>query len=445
MTDNQQNSLEAQYSEALEWLYNIRRFGSKLGLEFVIHLLNLMGNPHEDFKSIHIAGTNGKGSTTAMIASILRADGYRIGVYISPHLSSFTERIVVDGRQIPIEEVVRAVEAIRPHVDEMARDPELRHPTFFEVVTAMAFKYFSEKGVDFAVLEAGMGGKLDATNVIHSLVSVITNVSLEHTDVLGKTVSEIAERKAGIIKKGGVLLTATADEEVFRLFREVCRRKGSRIFRVGRDIRFRKLCSNLQGQSFQLDGLHDRFDALYLPLIGDHQLFNAALAVGAVEALDYHSVNVSKKAIEEGLKSVSWPGRLEIMQRDPMVLLDCAKDVAATIALKKAVTKEFKYEKLIMVVSISSDKNIPGMIEQFVQFSDYFIITSHGVMGRASDPTLIANEIDNKTKPYEIAKDVKEAIKRAMELAGQDDLILVLGSVFLVGEARDLWIEPSNR
>ena len=432
------------YDEALEWLFGIKRFGSKLGLKYISHLLGLIGNPQEDFKSVHVAGTSGKGSTTAMIASILGAAGYKVGMFTSPHLSSFTERIVVDGRQIPVEYVVRVVNEIKPHVDRMARDPELRHPTFFEVVTAMAFKYFAEQRVDFAVVEAGMGGKLDATNVVHSLVSVITNVSLEHTDVLGKTALEIAEKKAGIIKKGGILITATEDDEVFALFSEVCKRKGSRIFRVGRDVRFRKLCSSLEGQSFQIDGLVNSFDALFIPLLGDHQLLNAASAVGAVEALGFHGITISREAVEEGLRSVRWPGRLEIVQRHPMVVLDCAKDPEAARAVKEALSKEFEYNRLIAVVSISSDKDIPAMIEQLAQMADLFVITSHGVMERAADPALIAEEVEEHSKPYEIVTNVRGAVQRAMELAGEDDLICVVGSVFLVGEARKLWIEPDN-
>jgi len=432
------------YREAMDWLFGIRRFGSKLGLKYISHLLARIGDPQDRFRSIHVTGTNGKGSTTAMTASILGAAGYKVGMFTSPHLSSFTERIVIDGRQISRGDVVRLIGEIKPFVDGMARDPALRHPTFFEIVTAMAFKYFAEEGVDFAVLEAGMGGKLDATNVVHSLVSVITNVSLEHTAVLGKTVLEIAEKKAGIIKEGGALITATQDDDVFNLFREVCRRTGSRIFRVGRDIKFRKLSSSLEGQRFQLDGLGDRFDELFIPLLGGHQLFNAASAVGAVEALAFHGATVSREAVREGLRRVRWPGRLEIMQRRPLVVLDCAKDVEAARAVKEALLRDFTYDRLIAVVSFSSDKNIPAMIEQFAEAADLFVVTSHRVMGRAADPSRIAEEVEKHSKPYEIVADVKDAVRRAMELSGGDGMVIVVGSVFLVGEARELWLEPAS-
>jgi dihydrofolate synthase/folylpolyglutamate synthase len=298
--------------------------------------------------------------------------------------------------------------------------------------------------VDFAVLEAGMGGRLDATNVVHSLVSVITNVSLEHTSVLGRTVLEIAEKKAGIIKEGGVLITATQDDYVFRLFKEICERTGSRIFRVGKDIRFRKLSSSLEGQSFQLNGLLNGLDELFIPFLGDHQLLNAASAVGAVEALSFHGITISRKAIEEGLRRTRWPGRLEIMRRHPMVVLDCAKDVEAARAVKEALLGEFTYGRLIAVVSISSDKNIPAMIEEIAQAADLFVITAHRVMERAADQSIIAKEVEKQSKPYEIVDDVKDAVRRGMELAGEEGMVIVVGSIFLVGEARELWFEPES-
>jgi dihydrofolate synthase/folylpolyglutamate synthase len=195
--------LERKYREHIAWLFVVRRFGSKLGLVYVRHLLAQIGDPHEDFKSIHVTGTSGKGSTTAMVASILREAGFEVGMFSSTHLSTFTERIQVNSRQILVEDVVRLVEEVRLICEEMAGEPELRYPTFFEIITAIAFKYFSEEGVDYAVLEVGMGGRLDATNVVKAQVSVITNVSLEHTEVLGNTVLEIAEKKVSIVKEGG--------------------------------------------------------------------------------------------------------------------------------------------------------------------------------------------------------------------------------------------------
>ena len=223
------------------------------------HLLSLIGDPQDDFRSVHVTGTNGKGSTTKMVASILSEGGFRVGMFTSPHLFTFTERIQVNDSQIPVDDVLRLVNLIKPLCEEMETDRGLRHPTFFEIITAMGFKHFSEQGVDFAVLEVWMGGRLDATNVVKSLVSIITNVSLEHTEVLGDTVLEIAEKKAGIVKEGGVLVTATQDDEVYTLFEDICADIGSRIFRVGTNITFEQLSSDYDGQRFRLEGIRENY------------------------------------------------------------------------------------------------------------------------------------------------------------------------------------------
>jgi dihydrofolate synthase/folylpolyglutamate synthase len=444
LADEGLTGLERRYRDHIEWLFAVRRFGSKLGLDYVRHLLAQIGDPHEDFKAVHVTGTNGKGSTTAMIASILKEAGYRVGMFTSPHLSTFTERIQVNGVQIPVEEVVRLIEEVRPLCEGMAEDQELRHPTFFEIITAIAFKYFSEEGVDYAVLEVGMGGKLDATNVVKAQVSVITNVGLEHTEVLGDTVLEIAEKKAGIVKEGGALITATADDDVYRLFREICEGVGSKIFRVGTDITFQRLDSSYDGQTFNLKGISSSYERLTIPFIGDHQLLNAATAVGAVEALRFHGVEVPGDAIARGLRGVFWPGRLEVMQTKPLVVLDGAKDADAARAVKEALLSKFTYDRLVAVVSISSDKKIAEMIGEIAQAADHFVITSHRVMGRAAKSSRIAAEAERHSKTHEVVADVRTAVRRAMEFAGEGGMVIVVGSVFLVGEAREIWHEPSN-
>jgi len=444
ITTHEPTPLEERYREHIKWLFEVRRFGSKLGLDYVSHLLAEIGDPHRDFKSIHITGTNGKGSTTAMIASILQQARYRTGMFTSPHLSTFTERIQIDGNQIPPEEVIRLIEEIRPICEEMAQNPELRHPTFFEIITAIAFKHFSENQVEYAVLEVGMGGKLDATNVVKAQVSVITNVSLEHTEVLGDTVLEIAEKKAGIIKEGGVLITATADNQVYKLFKEISEDVGSRIYRVGTDITFNKKGSSYEGQTFELEGLTHNYQELFIPLLGEHQMYNAATAVGAVEALNFHGVQIPEEAIEKGLRQVVWPGRMEIVQRHPIVVLDGAKDAKAAEVVKKTLLREFTYDRLIAVVSISSDKKIPEMINQIAEVADSFVITSHRVMDRAAKTSRIATEVERQGKVYEIEEDVKLAVEKAIELAGKGGVVIITGSVFLVGEAREIWHKPSN-
>ena len=432
------------YRELVGWLFSLRRLGSKPGLRRISHLLSELGDPHRAFKAIHVTGTSGKGSTTAMAASILHAAGYRVGMYTSPHLSSFTERIVVDGQPIGVGDVVRLIESLRPIAEGMASKPDLGHPTFFELSTAMAFKYFEERGVDYAVVEVGMGGRLDATNVIDAEVAVITNVSLEHTKYLGDTVIEIAGEKAGIIKPGSTLITAVEQPEVLELLEGICHDRDAEIYVVDRDIRYRRLRHSLEGQWFNLQGLRDDYRELFIPLLGGHQLRNASCAVGAVEALSLHGVEVPPEAVREGLRKTRWPGRLEVVQRKPLTILDCAKDPKAMENLAAVLREDFSYDRLIAVVSISRDKDIPRMIRALASVASHFIITRHGVMGRAAEPEAIAVEVERFSKPYEIVEDVRSAVRRALEIAGGDDLILVTGSVFTVGEARCLWFKPPN-
>jgi dihydrofolate synthase/folylpolyglutamate synthase len=429
------------YKEAEEWLLWTEKLGSKPGLEAISHLLERMGSPHKSFKSIHITGTNGKGSTAAMTASILAAAGYKVGLFTSPHLSTFRESIAVNGEYVSRGKAAEIIETIKPIAEEMKETPGLRHPTYFEVLTALAFQHFREEGVDFAVVEVGMGGVLDATNVLSSLVSVITNVSLEHTRWLGGTVLEIAEKKAGIIKPGSVLITATKDDTVYALLKKICSGRNARAFRVGADITYEREASSLEGQRFMVKGIRSRYE-LFIPLLGEHQLVNASTAVGAVEALAFHGITVSEEAIAEGLRAVRWPGRLEVVQRNPFIVLDGAKDLEAARAAVEAVRREFTYGRLIVVVSISSDKDIGAMMERFAEIADYFIATSHRVAGRAVDPGRLVSEANRMSKPSEIAGSVVDAINRAKEIARPEDLILIIGSVFLAGQAREVLLGP---
>lgn len=428
----------SEYQKTIDWLFQVRRFGPDRTLDPSLRLAELLGNPQNHFKAIHVAGTNGKGSTSAMIASILHSAGYRVGLYTSPHLERFTERIVVDGKEISEEDVVRLTNLIRPLVEKLKEEPERIHPLFFDIVTAIGFRYFEERHVDFAVIEVGMGGRLDATNIVQPLVSVITNISLEHTQVLGDTILKIAYEKAGIIKPCSVLITATQDDSVYAFFEETCKRLNTEIHRVGGDIIFRRLEGDLHGQSFEVNGLKGSY-SLYTSLLGGHQLYNAATAVGAVEALSHSNIDVSETAIARGFADVRWPGRLEVMQEHPLVVLDSAKDAEAMRALAEAVV-DLPHEKLVAVVSISGDKNIPEMIRNLSMVVDRFIVTSHKVMGRSAERERIGKQAERMGKPWESVERVEDAVDRALTLVGVDDMILVTGSVFAVGEARRRWV-----
>jgi dihydrofolate synthase/folylpolyglutamate synthase len=422
------------YAEALDWLYNVRRFGPHRTLEPTKHVLTLLGDPQTSFKSIHVGGTNGKGSTSALTASIMEAAGYRVGLFTSPHLERFTERIKVNGAEIPEGDVVRLVELIKPLFEEMlGQDMPLR---FFDVVTAMCLKYFQEEAVDFAVLEVGLGGRLDATNVVDPLVSVITNIGYEHTNILGETLEEIAGEKAGIIKPGRLLVTAARNETVFRVFKEKADAVGCKVVRVGYDTGYEKLGMDLKGQRFSLRSLHGEYRDLYTPLLGDHQILNAATAVAAAESLSVYGINVGEDAIRRGLRDVYWPARLEVVMTRPLVVLDCAKDAEATEAVRLSVERDIPHRRLVAVVSISTDKKIPAMMRNICAMADTLILTTHSVMERASDPAYLAELAAQNGRPSEVHPAAEDAFARSLELVGPDDMVLVIGSVFLAGAAR---------
>ncbi|MCK4438808.1 bifunctional folylpolyglutamate synthase/dihydrofolate synthase, partial [Candidatus Bathyarchaeota archaeon] len=341
------------YDEALDWLYNVRRFGPKRTLVPTRHILKLLGDPQNSFRSIHVGGSNGKGSTSAMIASILGATGAKVGLFTSPHLEEFIERVKVDDMEIPREDAARLLTEIRPLFEEMVEQSmPLR---FFDVVTAMAFLYFREKAVDYAVLEVGLGGRLDATNVVDPLVSVITNIGYEHTNILGDTLPEIAGEKAGIIKQGRPLVTATRGDEVFKVFGEKAQELGSEVIRVGYDTEFRKVGAKMSGMTFDLRSRME-YKGLKVPLLGEHQITNAATAVAAIETLSRYGVDVPEQAVREGLQGVYWPARLEVVRTGPTVVLDCAKDAEATEAVRRTLEGDVDAGRIVAVVSMSSDK-----------------------------------------------------------------------------------------
>ncbi len=430
------------YDEALDWLYNVRRFGPERTLGPTHRILKLLGDPQGCFNSIHVGGSNGKGSTSAMIASILEAGGGRVGLFTSPHLEDFRERVKVNGEYIPKEDVTRLLSGIRPLFEDLLEQSmPLR---FFDIVAAMAFQYFRETGVEYAVLEVGLGGRLDATNVVDPLVSVITNIGYEHTNILGETLVEIAGEKAGIIKPGRVLVTATRDSEVFKVFTEKAEELGAEVVHVGYDTSYTRTGSSITGQTFDLHSLRE-YTGLSIPLLGDHQVLNAATAVAAVESLSRYGVEVPEEAIRLGLANVSWPARLEIVMKKPLVVLDCAKDAEAAEAVRRSIERDMKPRRVVAVVSMSSDKRIPRMIDSMAAVADQFIVTTHSVMGRAAEPAVIAAEVERNGKPYEIIMDEETAFKRALEMAEDDDMVLVIGSVFLAGSARTFFREAARR
>lgn len=425
-----------EYTEALDWLYTVNRFGPERDLEPTRHVFNLMGNPQNGYKIIHVGGSNGKGSTCAYISSILQAAGHKVGLFISPHLEDFTERVMVNGDPIPQEEAARLLTEIRELFEEMLRLPDPMPLRFFDIVAAMAVKYFKEQQVDYAVLEVGLGGRLDATNVVDPLVSVITNIGYEHTNILGDTLELIAFEKAGIIKQGRPVVTADRKPNVLQVIEQKAAQEHAPVIKVGTDTTYSTHNSSIDGQSFSYHGLHSNLDELFTPLIGRHQVTNAATALTAIEALRRYGVTISEEAFRAGVRNVEWPARLEVVHKNPIVVLDCAKDAEATLMVKEAVQRDFTYSRLIAVVSMSRDKKIPRMIDQVAAVADEFIVTMHSVMNRAADPETIAAEVTRNGKPYTVIPNELEAFQEALHRAKPEDMVLVIGSVFLAGSAR---------
>lgn len=396
-------------------------------------LLERLGQPHLAAGSIHIAGTKGKGSTAAMIASILTASGYRTGLYTSPHLHSLTERIRIDGQSIPEPALVSLVQRLRPEFDTFNRLGTHGELTTFEMLTALAFVHFKEQAADFQVLETGLGGRLDATNVVQSRVCAITSISLDHTEVLGDTLAEIAAEKAGIIKPGCVVVSAPQCSEVREVVSSACRQRGARLVEVGRDIVWSVTELSDSSQSFRLDGLQASYD-LTIPLLGEHQVDNAAVAVGIAEALAGLGVRVSAETIATGLSRVSWPGRLQVLRRDPLLVVDGAHNADSARKLVRALLEYFRFARATLVVGTSRDKDIAGMVDGLLPLSTNVIVTRCR-NPRAADVSALAAEFSRRGVEAKEAETVGSAVETALKGVGRTDLVCVTGSLFVVAEA----------
>jgi dihydrofolate synthase/folylpolyglutamate synthase len=404
-------------------------FGWKL--ERVERLLDSLGNPHHDLKVIHIAGTKGKGSTSAMTASILKESGFKVGLYISPHLVTFRERISINDEMISRDQVCEMVERIRPQVDELRKQEEkIGNISFFDVYTALALLFFKQEKVDFTVLEVGLGGRLDATNVVKPLVSIITQISYDHMSALGNTLEAIAREKAGIIKDNGYVVTSPQEPEAMQVIRDTCAEKIAMLFTVGKDIKYYKIENNL----FDVSGRLGTYKNLRVGLLGDHQIINAVTAIGAMECLWFHGISVSEESIKNGLGGVKWHGRVEVIQRNPIIILDVAHNAASAKALRDTIEANFKYDKLILILEVSQQKDVKGMGQYLCPMADVFILTKMN-NPRAMKPEDIKTELKEFRDDFIITRNVKSALETAKSIASPSDLICITGSLILAGEA----------
>jgi dihydrofolate synthase/folylpolyglutamate synthase len=420
------------YQQSLDYLYGLEKFGMIFGLTKEKEILETVGNPDQEIQAIHIGGTNGKGSTAAMMSSILQKEGFTVGLYTSPHLIRFTERIKVNGKEIEKEEVTDLTDWMREKVETAGIAAPF---TFFDFTTAMALLYFKQKRVDLAILEVGLGGRLDSTNVVDPLLSIITNIGKDHEDILGKGVLRVAREKAGIIKEGRPLITAATQPRVLGLFSKTCREKGAPFFRVGKDFRYVPAGET----SFSYEGLRRKLWDLSLNLRGTHQRINATTALGALEILDDLGFRISNDAMAEGLKEVDWPGRLEMICSSPQVLLDGAHNPEGALSLRASLEKEFQYQHLILLIGIMKDKDIQAILHFLSPLADQIILTRPAT-DRAASPSFLRKALGQNGKKAEVIEDLREAIDRGLSLTGKGDLLCITGSLYTVGEARTYFL-----
>lgn len=405
-------------------------------------LLQALGNPHKGRKTVHIAGTKGKGSTSSMIAGILTTAGYNTGLFTSPHLFSWQERISMNGKNISKSDFARTADNIKPHVLDINNKAHYGSLTTFEVLTAMAFMYFSMKNVDIQVLEVGMGGRLDSTNVIDADVCVITSVSMDHTQVLGNTLEKIAHEKAGIIKSHSSVVSAPQKPEAASVIAEKCRSFKARLIIAGKDLTWKRIGGDFSKQEFSITSAK-RMYKLSIPLLGDYQLENAACAIAAVEILQTKGFKIGYQEILQGMMNINWPARLQILGKRPLLIIDGAHNVYSIKMVLSSIAKYFKYKKATVIFGSSRDKDITGMAKELAGFADHIILTS-SKHARAASPEELKEAFKRAGLKAFTAENIKPALIDALRQCGNEDLVLVTGSLFLAAETETVFAELGN-
>lgn len=421
------------YTQAIEYLRHLCTFGINPGMARIERLLSLLGHPERKLKCIHVAGTNGKGSTSVLIAEVLRCQGYKTGLFTSPHLQSYRERFVINGAMMTEVDFARLIAEVQPLLEQVWRETN-DHPTEFEVLTAMAFQYFSEQGADFAVVEAGLGGTLDSTNVVTPLLSVITNVTFDHMDRLGTEIREIAAHKAGIIKSDVPVVTA-AQGEALAVIKETAGAKQAPVTDIRQGCTWQLVSASPAGQTFHVHTPRQTFDNLRISLLGAHQLVNSAVAIAALEAVGNCGVVLDRRAIYQGFAQARWPGRFEIISQAPTIVLDGAHNPDGARALRTVFEEVFPGSETVFVVGVLGDKDYKAMLADFAAVADVMILTTAD-SPRAADPFLLATEVSG-CETIVIA-DLKEAISAGVRMAGAGKVMCVCGSLYTVGRARDM-------
>lgn len=410
-----------EYPDALTYLYSLEKLGMVFGLDNIKWILNKIGNPHEFLKTVHIGGTNGKGSVAAMLSYILKDAGYKVGKYTSPHLVSFTERITINEERITEAEVADFVVHIRENIDGV---DSKRTFTFFDFTTALAFEYFYKNDVDIALIEVGLGGRLDSTNVVNPLVSVITNVAFDHMDYLGEDIPRIAREKAGIVKKGVPVVTGAQDLAA-RIIEETGKMNNSPVYIMGRDFSYEKKGD----QTMSYSGLSIRLDDLFINLNGDYQFGNAATAICTAELLSMIGFGMDQRAVYSGLSQVIWPGRLEIVKENPTIILDGAHNVDGVKSLVNFIKDKFPGRRRVLIFGVMKDKEYAKMLGEIIPFVDEVIFTSS-----TNERALLPESMKEFAPRAIVAENPAWALKKAKSIMNENDVIVITGSLYLVGE-----------
>ncbi len=411
--------------DTFQFLNSLLQFGWRLGLDAITGLLQQMGNPYLEFKSVHIAGTNGKGSTAAMLESMFRAGGFKTGLYTSPHLVEVTERIKVNGADIPKTLLAHYLERNRERMQRI-------NCTYFEALTAIAFQYFADEQVDLAFIEVGLGGRFDATNVIVPQVSLITEIDLDHTDHLGRTIAQITKEKAGIIKAAVPCLSGSNKKKVNEVLRAACANQSAPFYVTKEICQIRNLRSSETDSEFDLIFAGRRFNNLKLSLTGDHQIKNAALAVSAAEVLRTQNIFLEEQALHRGLQAVAWPARLQKLQDSPKVIIDVAHNPAGIRALLRSL-QQYENDRLILVIGLLRDKDYQAISKLIAKHADFIAVVTPS-SERALPAEEFARALARYTSRWAVFTKVERAFEKATHVARETDLICVTGSHYLVGD-----------
>lgn len=424
-----------RYEEAMKYITEVGNFGSNYGLERTYKLLEYMGNPEKSLKFIHIAGTNGKGSTTSMITEILMGAGYKVGMYTSPFIEEFEERIQINRNNIPKEKLASLMDEVKAAVDKVIEDG-YSHPTEFEIITVLMLLYFKKENIDFGVIEVGLGGTLDSTNVITPVLQVITSISFDHTNLLGNTLEEIAGEKAGIIKSGIPTVIYPQKSEALKVIENKCSEMNSKLYIANCDnFKFENVVN--EDRPYQLLKYNNEVDIL-LPLLGEHQITNLSVAMTSIEVLNnINMTNILLDSIVKSIKNVKWKGRLEVLSKNPYVVIDGAHNIQGIETLSRNIKKYFKYENLYLILGILADKDVQEMIKVIAPMAKkIYAVTPNSIRAELAED--LKREIIKYNENCEAYDDYKEAYLTAINDANANDFVLASGSLYMIGDMRKI-------